>query len=268
MKIVVLVKQVPEADKVAVDPETGTLIREGVASILNPYCEYALDEAVKLKKSYTEKDIEVVAISMGPPQTKSALLRCLELGADKAYLLSDRKFAGSDVWATSTALKEGVSKLEPDFDLILTGKQAIDGDTAQVPAETAEQLGIPQITYGIEVKIDNKRIEVKRETDEGYQILSTRLPALVTMSKGSNIRRIPSMKQVLDARKKPLDIVSADDLGLDENKVGLKASPTQVSKVFAPPTKIGGDVIDGSDPKIAAQKLLEYLVNNNYLKEV
>ncbi len=268
MKIVILVKQVPEADKVAVDPETGTLIREGVASILNPYCEYALDEAVRLKESYSEKDIEVIAISMGPPQARSALLRCLELGADKAYLLSDRKFAGSDVWATSTALKEGVSKLEPDFDLILTGKQAIDGDTAQVTAETAEQLGVPQITYGVEVKIYDKRIEVKRETDEGYQILSTRLPALVTMSKGSNIRRVPSMKQVLDARKKPLDVISAEDLGLDENKVGLKASPTQVAKVFAPPTKIGGDIIDGSDPKFAAQKLLEYLVKNKYLKDV
>ncbi|MFW9851681.1 MAG: electron transfer flavoprotein subunit beta/FixA family protein [Candidatus Thorarchaeota archaeon] len=268
MKIIILVKQVPEADKVAVDPETGTLIREGVASILNPYCEYALDEAVRLKEHYSDEDIEVIAISMGPPQARTALLRCLELGADKAYLLSDRKFAGSDVWATSTALKEGVSKLESDFDLILTGKQAIDGDTAQVPSETAEKLGIPQITYGVEVEIENRRIKVKRETDEGYQILSTRLPALVTMSKGSNIRRIPSMKQVLDARNKPLSVVSANDLELDENKVGLKASPTQVSKVFAPPTKIGGDVIDGSDPKIAAQKLLEYLVNNKYLKDV
>ena len=266
MKIVILVKQVPEADKVAVDPETGTLIREGVASILNPYCEYALDQAIKLKQTYTDRDIEVVAISMGPPQAKTALLRCLELGADRAYLLSDRKFAGSDVWATSTALKEGVSKLVPDFDLIITGKQAIDGDTAQVPAETAEQLGIPQITYGVDVKLDNKRIEVKRETETGYQILSTRLPALVTMSKGSNIRRIPSMKQVLEARRKPLETATADDLEIDDSKVGLNASPTQVDKIFAPPIKTGGTVVDGRNPKLAAKKLLEYLIENNYLK--
>ena len=266
MKIIILVKQVPEADKVAVDPETGTLIREGVASILNPYCEYALDQAAKLKKNYPELNIEVTAISMGPPQATSALLRCLELGADKAYLLSDRKFAGSDVWATSTAIKEGIVGLELEFDLILAGKQAIDGDTAQVPAETAEQLGIPQITYGVDVKINDKRVEVKRETETGYQILSTKMPALITMSKGSNIRRVPSMQEVLDARQKPLKIVSADDLHIDENKIGLSASPTQVDKVFAPPSKSGGKIIDGSDSKAAAKELLEYLKENNYLR--
>jgi len=266
MKIVVLVKQVPEADKVAVDPETGTLIREGVPAILNPYCEYALDEAVKLKNSYPELEIKIIAISMGPPQATIALMRCLELGADEAYLLCDRKFAGSDVWATSTALKEGVAALVPDFDLILAGKQAIDGDTAQVPAETAEHLGVPQITYGVSTEIEKKRIKVKRETDYGYQILSARLPSLVTMSKGSNIRRIPTMQEVLDSRKKLLEIKSADDLGIDENKIGLSASPTQVDKVFAPPGKAGGDLIpEGTDPKVAARKLYEFLKENNYL---
>jgi len=266
MKIVVLVKQVPEADKVAVNPETGTLIREGVASILNPFCEYALDEAVRLKQEYPEKEIEVIAISMGPPQAKSALMRCLELGADKAYLLSDRKFAGSDVWATSNALSLGVKKLVPDFDLIFAGKQAIDGDTAQVPPETAEHLAIPQITYGVNTKLENKKIIVKRETEEGYQIVSTKLPALVTMSKGSNIRRMPSMKQVLEARKKPLEIVSADEIGADDTKVGLNASPTQVAKVFAPPEKGGGEIIDGrEEPKLAAKKIFEFLVANNFI---
>ena len=266
MKIVILAKQVPEADKIAVDPNTGTLIREGVTSILNPYCEYALDQAAKLKQDNPDKEIEITAISMGPPQAKMALLRCLELGADKGYLLSDRKFAGSDVWATSSALKEGISKLVPDFDLILTGKQAIDGDTAQVPAETAEQLGIPQITYAVDVKINNKRVEVKREVETGYQILSARMPALVTMSKGSNIRRIPSMMAILEARKKPLEMFNADDLNIDEKKIGLNASPTQVNKIFAPPAKAGGELIDGSDPKVAAKKLLEYLKMNGFLR--
>ena len=266
MKIVVLAKQVPEADKVAVDPETGTLIRDGVTSILNPYCEYALDQAAKLKDEHPELEIEITAISMGPPQAKMALLRCLELGADKAYLLSDRKFAGSDVWATSIAIKEGVAGLVPDFDLILAGKQAIDGDTAQVPAEIAEHLGIPQITYGVEVKINNKRVEVKREVETGYQILSARMPALVTMSKGNNIRRIPSMKNVLEARKKPLEVKSADDLNINEEKIGLSASPTQVDRIFAPPSKTGGEIIDGSDPKVAARKLFEYLKTNGFLR--
>ncbi len=266
MKIVILVKQVPEADKVAVDPETGTLIREGVDSILNPYCEYALDQAAKLKHEYPELNIEITAITMGPPQAKAVLYRCLELGADKGYLLSDRKFAGSDVWATSTALKEGVVHIEPDFDLILAGKQAIDGDTAQVPAETAEQLGIPQITYGVDVKINGKRVEVKREIETGYQVLSVKMPALVTMSKGSNIRRVPSMQQVLDSRSKPIETFSADDMNIDENKIGLKASPTQVDKIFAPPVKTGGEIVDGKDPKVAAQKLLDYLVENNFIK--
>ncbi|MHA1303995.1 MAG: electron transfer flavoprotein subunit beta/FixA family protein [Candidatus Heimdallarchaeaceae archaeon] len=265
MKIVVLVKQVPEADKVAVNPETGTLIREGVASILNPFCEYALDEAVRLKHAYPEEEIQVIAISMGPPQAKTALLRCLELEADQAFLLSDRKFAGSDVCATANALKEGVEALVPDFDLILAGKQAIDGDTAQVPPETAEKLGIPQITYGTHIELEKNRVIVKRETEEGYQIVSARIPALVTMSKGSNIRRMPSMKQVLEARKKPLETITADMLNLDESKVGLNASPTQVAKVFAPPEKGEGEIIDGSDPTVAAKKLLEFLIENKFV---
>lgn len=266
MKIVVCVKQVPEADKVAIDPETGTLIREGVASILNPFCEYALDVAVSLKKSYPEENIEVITISMGPPQAKQALMRTLELGADRAYLLSDRKFAGSDCLATSFALKEGISKLVPDFDLILTGKQAIDGDTAQVPAEIAEFLGIPQITYALNVKLNKKRIEVEKETEEGYQIVSAKLPALVSVSRGSNIRRLPSINDVIKARKKPLEVKTADDLEIPEGSIGLKASPTQVVKIFAPPPKSAGEIIDGrDDPKTAAKKILEFLIERKFI---
>ncbi len=268
MKIVVCVKQVPEADKVAIDPETGTLIRDGVASILNPFCEYALDEAVKLKQSLADEDVEVIAISMGPPQAKMALYRCLELGADKAYLLSDRKFAGSDVWATSTAIKEGIKNIAPDYDLIITGKQAIDGDTAQVPAEVAEQLGIPQITYGLETKVENKKIIVKRETERGYQWVEARLPALVTMSRGAPIRRMASIKDLIESRSKTMEVRSADDLGVDENQVGLKASPTQVDKIFPPKSKKGGEIIDGTkNPSEAAQKIYELLIERKFLKE-
>ncbi|MHA2184679.1 MAG: electron transfer flavoprotein subunit beta/FixA family protein [Promethearchaeota archaeon] len=260
MKIIVTIKQVPEANKVAIDPKTGTLIREGVESILNPFCEYALDLAVDLRKKNPDLRIEIIAISMGPSQAKYALIRCLELGADRAFLFSDRKFAGSDVWATSLTLKEGILRKIEDFDLILAGKQAIDGDTAQVPAELAENLGIPHIYYGFDIRIEKKKIKVKKETEKGYQVIEARLPALVTISKGpSAIRRFPSMKDMIEARKKPLEIISAESLDLDESVIGLNGSFTQVVKVFSPPVKKAGETIDGSEPLIAANKLFTFL---------
>jgi len=192
MKIVIAVKQVPETDKVKVNPETGNLIREVVESILNPFCEYALDMAVQVRNKYPQLGIEIIVISMGPPQAKMALFRCLELGADKAFLLSDRAFAGSDVWTTALTLKEGILAVIPDYDLIICGKHAIDGDTAQVPAELAENLGIPQILYGIDLEIHSKRIKVRREIENGIQTVETRLPALISISKGPfSIRRFP-----------------------------------------------------------------------------
>ncbi|MHA2289949.1 MAG: electron transfer flavoprotein subunit beta/FixA family protein [Promethearchaeota archaeon] len=267
MKIVVTVKQVPEADKVAVNPETGTLIREGIESILNPFCEYALDMAVKIRDDNPENEVEIIAISMGPPQAKLALLRCLELGADRAILLSDRAFAGSDVWATALTLKEGIRKVLPEFDLILCGKQAIDGDTAQVPAELAENLGIPQIFYGIDVKLENKKLIVKKETDSGFQIIQTRLPALVSISKGPlNIRRLSSMKNVIEARSKPLKCITAEKLDIDKEKLGLNGSYTQVIRVFAPPEKKTGFIIDGSNPSKAAEQMLAFLKEHQLIK--
>ncbi|MHA1669356.1 MAG: electron transfer flavoprotein subunit beta/FixA family protein [Promethearchaeota archaeon] len=267
MKIVVTVKQVPEADKVAVNPETGTLIREGVESILNPFCEYALDMAVKIKDDNPDIDVEIIAISMGPPQAKMALLRCLELGADRAFLLSDKAFAGSDVWATALTLKESIRKIIPNFDLILCGKQAIDGDTAQVPAELAEDLGIPQIFYGIDAKIEKKKIRIKKETENGFQIIETRLPALITISKGpSNIRRLPSMKDIIEARNKPLEIITADLLDIKKEKLGLNGSYTQVINIFAPPTKKSGKIIDGSDPGKATEQMMAFLKEKKLIK--
>ena len=267
MKIVVAIKQVPETDKVAVNSETGTLIREGIESILNPFCEYALDMAVKIKEDDLDNSIEIIAISMGPPQAKMALLRCLELGADRAFLLTDRAFAGSDVWATALTLKEGIRKVVPKFDLIICGKQAIDGDTAQVPAELAENLGIPQIFYGIELKVEKTKIKVKKETENGFQIIETRMPALITISKGpSNIRRLPSMKNVIEARHKPLDIITADELEIDRAKLGLNGSYTQVIDIFAPPIKETGKIIDGSDPGKAADQMIAFLKKKQLIK--
>ncbi|MFX0082634.1 MAG: electron transfer flavoprotein subunit beta/FixA family protein [Candidatus Hodarchaeota archaeon] len=267
MKIVVTIKQVPEVDKVAINPENGTLIREGVESILNPFCEYALDMAVKIRENNPDLDIEIIVISMGPPQARMALLRCLELGADKAFLLSDKKFAGSDVWATSLTLKEGILKTVPNFDLILSGKQAIDGDTAQVPAELAENLGIPQIFYGIEVEIKKKKIKVKKETENGFQIIESPLPALISISKGpSNIRRLPSMKDIIEARNKPLKTITAEDLNVEGAKLGLDGSYTQVISIFAPPPKEKGKIIDGSDPAKAAEAMLAFLRKKKLLQ--
>ncbi|MHA1730202.1 MAG: electron transfer flavoprotein subunit beta/FixA family protein [Promethearchaeota archaeon] len=260
MKIVVTIKQVPEADKVEVNPDTGTLIREGVESILNPFCEYALDMAVKIRDDNPGIEVEIIAISMGPPQAKMALLRCLELGADRAFLLSDRAFAGSDVWATALTLKEGIRKTVPDFDLILSGKHAIDGDTAQVPAELAENLGIPQIFYGIDVKVEKKKIRVKRETENGFQVIESRLPALITVSKGpTNIRRLPSMKNIIKARNKPFEIITAGKFDVKKEKLGLNGSYTQVVKIFAPPAREAGEIIDGSDPGKAAEQMMAFL---------
>ncbi|MHA1458378.1 MAG: electron transfer flavoprotein subunit beta/FixA family protein [Promethearchaeota archaeon] len=266
MIIIVAIKQVPEADKVAVNQETGNLIREGVDSILNPFCEYALDMAIKIRKDNPDIAVEIITLSMGPPQAKLALLRCLELGADRAFLLSDKAFAGSDVWATALTLKEAIRKFIPNFDLILCGKQAIDGDTAQVPAELAEILGIPQIYYGIDVNVEKTKIRVKREIDNGFQIIETRIPALITICKGPfNIRRLPSMKNIIEARKKPLEMITAEKLDIVNEKLGLNGSYTQVINIFAPPKKETGKIIDGIDPGKAAELMVAFLRENKLI---
>jgi electron transfer flavoprotein alpha/beta subunit len=265
MKLVVCVKQVPEIANVRVNPETGTLIREGVASILNPFCEYALDHAVRLKTAHA--DIEITAVSMGPPQAQSALMRCLELGADRAILVSDRKFAGADTWATALTLAAVIRKAVPDADLIMVGKQAIDGDTAQVGPEIAEILGMAQIMYGVEMSLtpNRKRIRVKREVESGYEVLESRLPALVSASKGEIMRRMPSLADVLAARSKELRVVTAADLDLSENELGLAGSYTQVVKVFPPAPKQGGRKIEGLEPAAAANEIAAFLRSWGYV---
>ena len=265
MKVVVCVKQVPEITDVKINPETGTLIREGITSILNPFCEYALDHALNLKSEIS--DIEIIAITMGPPQAKSALFRCLELGADRGVLISDRKFAGADTWATALTLSAAIRTAVPDFSLILMGKQAIDGDTAQVGPEVAEILSLPQITYGVEVQLtpNKKRIRVKRETEIGYEVLEARLPAMISASKGEPIRRVPSFQNVLNARLKDVSVLSAADLDLDETELGLKGSFTQVVKVFPPQQKQGGLKFEDIEPEVAARKIAAFLREEKFI---
>lgn len=267
MNIVVCVKQVPEVANVQVNPVTGTLIREGVQSILNPFCEYALDHAVKIQQAHP--GARITAISMGPPQARSVLLRSMELGADEAVLVTDRKFAGADTWATALTLAEAIRYSVPDFDLVFVGKQAIDGDTAQVGPEIAEILGLPQITYGIQAGLSpsGKHIRVKREVESGYEVLEAGLPALVTFSKGEIVRRAPSFMDVVRARQKPIRTVSASDLGISEESLGLKGSFTQVVKVFPPPAKKSSQMVENLDAAQAAGVIYQFLKDRRFLPE-
>jgi len=264
MRILVCVKQVPEVTDVQVDPENGTLNREGVASILNPFCEYAMDLALGLKS--THADVEIITLSMGPPQAKAALMRTLEMGADQAILITDRKFAGADTWATALTIAETVKKLGHDIDLILVGKHAIDGDTAQVGPEVAEILGIPQITYAIALELDEqRRLIVRRETEMGYEKVRMKLPGLVSVSKGATVRAVCSFQSILAARTKPYRVMTAADLGLDASELGLSGSPTQVVKVFPPLVKTAGERVNGADPDIAAARALGFLQDNQFV---
>ncbi len=265
MKIIICIKQVPEITDVKINPETGTLIREGVDSILNPFCEYAVELGLDLKRNHG--NIETVAISMGPPQAKTALMRCLEMGVDRAILLADIKFAGSDTWATAFTLAKAIRAIEGDFDLILVGKQAIDGDTAQVGPELSEILGIPQIMYaaGVDLIDNNKKVRVKREIETGNEIVEVKLPGLISLRKGPMIRSVSSFKEILDARKKELRIVTAPELNIKENELGLKGSFTQVVKIFPPPMKKAGLLIDGSEPQSAAKKLIGFLKERKFV---
>lgn len=264
-RILVCVKQVPEVTDVTVDPETGTLNREGVASILNPFCEYALDLALDLGRRYPEREIEIVAVTMGPPQARAALMRCLEMGAARAVLLTDRRFAGADTWATALTIAGIVRKLGDDFDLILVGKHAIDGDTAQTGPELAECLSLPQVTYAVGLEIEGapgkpaRWARVRRETERGYEVLRMKLPGLVSVSRGAAVRKVCSLDDILAARDREIAVMTADDVGIDESELGLAGSLTQVVKIFPPAARTGGQVIDGTDADEAARRLVAAL---------
>ncbi|MDA8350240.1 MAG: hypothetical protein M0038_15825 [Pseudomonadota bacterium] len=192
---------------------------------------------------------------------RSALMRCLDLGADEAVLLCDRKFAGADTWATALTLASAVKKVSPDFDLILTGKQAIDGDTAQVGPEVAEILGIPQITYAVDMEVASigRRVRVRRESENGYEIVTARMPALVSVVKGEMLRRMPSFADIVAARGKPFRLVNADDLLLDESQLGLQGSYTRVVRVFPPCVRKSGRKVEGLEALDAAHAIIEFL---------
>ncbi len=252
MDVVVCIKQVPDTTEIRIDPETNTLVREGVASIINPFDMYAIEEGVRIKEKYGGK---VTVISMGPPQVEAALREAISLGVDEAVLLSDRAFAGSDTLATSFALSEGLKKI--GYDIVICGKQAIDGDTAQVGPGIATHLDIPQITYVKKIeKIEDGKIVSERMVEEGYEVVESTLPVLLTVVKEINEPRLPSLKGKIKAKKSEIKIITAEDLKIDTGKVGLDGSPTWVMKIFTPPKKEGGKTFKGT-----ADEVVEKLMN-------
>lgn len=243
MKILVCIKQVPDTNEVRLDPKTGTLIRDGVPSIINHDDKNALEEALKLKDRY--KDVEITVITMGPPQADVALREALAMGADRAILVSDRAFAGADTWATSNTLTAAINKVG-SYDIIFCGRQAIDGDTAQVGPQVAEKLGLPQVTYvkGMEIKGDT--ITVQRALEDGYEVIEVKMPCLLTTIKELNEPRYASVKGIFEAyAEKTVEFWTAKDIDIDPAIIGLNGSPTNVRKTFTPSPKGKGTMLDG-----------------------
>ena len=261
MEILVCVKQVPDTAEVKIDPEKHTVIRAGGPNIFNPFDQNALEAALQLKDS---QGARVTLLSMGPPQAEDVLREGLAMGADDAYLLTDRKVGGSDTLATGYCLAQAVRKVAElqgieQFDVVLCGKQAIDGDTAQVGPQIATELGIPQITYAAEINVDDTTVRVKQQNEEGYIVTEAQFPVLITAVKELNEPRFPTIRGTMKAKKREIPHLSADDIKVDETKIGLKGSPTMVRKIFTPPQRTQGLVIKEEDPNAAVSVLMEKL---------
>ena len=264
MKIAVCIKQVPETTEVKINPTTNTLIREGVSSITNPFDEFAIEEGLLTREKFGG---EVHVISMGPPQAMEALKDALARGSDKAYLVSDPAFAGADTLATAYTLSKMIEKIG-DVDLVICGKQAIDGDTAQVGPGIATRLGIPQLTYVSKVReIDaaKKRIVVERMLENGREVVESSLPVVITVVKDINEPRLPSLLGIKKAAKAQIPTMTAKDIGADENRIGLKGSPTWVSKIFSPESRGGGEVLKGELSEVVPL-LVEKLMDSKLIK--
>ena len=255
MNIAVCVKQVPDASEVKIDKATGTMVREGVPAILNPFDAYAVEEAIRLKEKHGGK---VTTVTMGPPQAGDVLKHTVAMGADDVMLISDRAFAGADTWATSYTLGLGLKKLD-SLDLVICGKQAIDGDTAQVGPGIAENLGLPFVAYVRKiVDVSNGKMKVERLIEDGYEVVEVSLPAVITVVKEINTPRMPSLKGKMKAKSLEIKPLSAEAIGAEAEKIGLAGSPTKVMKVFSPPPKGNRERIEGT-PDEQAARLVEKL---------
>ena len=245
MKIIVLIKQVPNTTEVKLDPKTGNLIREGIDTIINPDDVHALETAVTLKEKY---DAEVKVLTMGPPQAIDALSEALGMGADSAILLSDRNFAGADTWATSFTLGKAIEKVG-EFDLVLAGRQAIDGDTAQVGPQIADYLDLPQATYVFDIEeVTADHMVVKRKLEDGYERIELKLPALLTLIGGKKPPRYPNVSGLLLAclDSAPIEVWNAADIGVTTADIGLPGSLTHVIKTFAPKFERQSELLEGT----------------------
>lgn len=254
MKIIVCIKQVPDTTNVRINPETNTLVREGVQSIINPFDVYAIEEGVRLKEKHGGT---VTVLTMGPPQAADALREAVSLGADSVYLVSDRAFAGADTLATAYALACAIRHLG-GADVILMGRQAIDGDTGQVGPGVAENLDISHVTDIRKIEeIADGRIVVERLLEEGYARIAARLPVVLTVVKEINTPRLPSLKGKLAAKKAEVPVLKAADIGASVERLGLNGSPTQVMKIFTPPKPGGGKKFTGEPAETVGALLSE-----------
>jgi len=242
MNIVVCLKQVPGTTEVKIDPQTNTLIRQGIQNIINPFDTYALEEGVRLKEKHGGK---VTVITMGPPQADAALREAISLGADEAALLSDRAFAGADTWATANTLSKAILKLGK-IDIIICGRQTVDGDTGQVGPEMAEMLGIPFVAYVSRIEeIKENYLRVRRMVEDGHEVIETPLPTVITVVKEINVPRLPSLRGISRSKSAVITTWSIKELGIGPDAVGLAGSSTQVIKIFFPQRVCKAEILTG-----------------------
>ena len=255
MNIVVCLKQVPGTTEVKIDPQTNTLIRQGIKNIINPFDTYALEEGVRLKEKHGGK---VTIISMGPPQAEAALREAVSLGADEVVLLTDRAFAVADTWATANTLAKAILKLGK-YHLIICGRQTIDGDTGQVGPEMSEMLKIPFIAYVSKIEeIKDNYLRVSRMVEDGHEVIETTLPAVITVAKEINVPRLPSLRGIMKSKSVAITTWGIKELDVNANDVGLAGSSTQVIKIFFPQRVPNAEIFTG-DASAQVDKLLEKL---------
>jgi electron transfer flavoprotein alpha/beta subunit len=256
LDIVACIKHVPETTEVEFDPETGTLIREGVEHVINPFDEFAVEEGLRLKEKYGGF---VKVLTMGPPPAEASLRDAIALGCDEAWLATDRAFAGADTWATSYTLSLCVEKMG-HYDIIICGLKTTDGDTGQVGPELAEHLGVPHVCYVNKIlDISDGRIRLTRMLDDGVETLEASLPIVITVTKEINQPRLATLRGRLQARKAEINQITSKDLDASPSQLGLDGSYTRVVKIFTPTPPAAGEVVEGSPDEIA-EKILEKLV--------
>jgi len=264
IKIAVCIKQVPGTTEIKIDPETNTLVREGIENIINPFDAYAIEEGVRIRERSGSEKVEVIALTMGPPQSREILKEAISVGVDRAILLSDRAFAGADTWATSNTLAKVINKIG-DCRLIILGKQTLDGDTGQVGPELAQRLGIPFIGYASSIlEIDRNKMKVKRLMEDRYETFEINLPAAISVVKDINTPRVPSLRGKIKAKSAEIPVWDAAHLEANEDEVGLSGSYTQVVKIFTPKIKHEIKMLGGSTAE-QVEKLYKELKELNVI---